>query len=126
MRVIVRAGPAAGLQAPCRQGTAAIRGLTGCEVAEPPPAAATRRRGSCGWSCRPRRTRAQARSVDERWRELLPDRLGDLQLGGDLVRTDPNGDPAAPILVLGAYPAVTKVKRFSSVAGPRLVPTAVE
>lgn len=36
------------------------------------------------------------------WRRLLPPRLRELPLGGDLVRTEPGRDPGAPIAVLAS------------------------
>ena len=60
------------------------------------------------------------------WKSDIPDRLGPLPLGGDLVRTDPGGSPDAQIAVLGVYPALTKMARFPSPEGPINVPVAVE
>lgn len=60
------------------------------------------------------------------WQDDIPDRLGPLPLGGDLVRTDPGGSPDAPIAILGVYPALTKRKLFPAPDGPIVVPVAVE
>jgi hypothetical protein len=64
------------------------------------------------------------------WRDHLPDRLGDLPLGGDLVRTDPAGPPDARVAIVGVHPAATAWKTHT-LKGPKKetlvhVPTAVE
>lgn len=61
-----------------------------------------------------------------RWREQIPARLGPLPLGGGLVRTDPGGEPTAPIAILGVYPALTRKARFPTPDGPINLPVAVE
>ncbi len=60
------------------------------------------------------------------WQEFLPARLGDLPLGGDLVRTDPGGAPGARIAILGVYPALTRKARFDVGDDTLHVPVAVE
>ena len=60
------------------------------------------------------------------WTELLPDVAGTLPGGNPLRRTDPRGDPPAPVMVLGVYPALTR-SRIEDVGGTRMtLPTAVE
>ena len=64
------------------------------------------------------------------WRDHLPDRLGDLPLGGDLVRTDPAGPADARVAIVGVHPAATAWKTHV-LKGPKKetrvhVPTAVE
>jgi len=49
--------------------------------------------------------------VTPHWTTSLPDRLGALPFGGDLIRTDPGGPPQAPIAFLGVYPAATRVEK---------------
>src|SRR2546430_13681302 len=46
------------------------------------------------------------------WHAHFPDRLGDLPLGGDLLRTDPGGPADARVAILGVYPAATAWKHF--------------
>lgn len=60
------------------------------------------------------------------WHDLIPARLGDLPLGGHLVRTDPGGREDAPIAILGVYPALTKMGRFHTEGGTINLPVAVE
>lgn len=60
------------------------------------------------------------------WRQLLPDEIGKLPLGGILRRTDANGSVNSLIAILGVYPAATRWKIFSR-KGTRLrLPLEVE
>jgi hypothetical protein len=60
------------------------------------------------------------------WQDHIPERLGDLPLGGDLLRTDPGGPADAPVVVLGVYPALTRMGRYATPDGPINVPVDVE
>lgn len=60
------------------------------------------------------------------WEDLLPAVHGTLPGGADLRRTDAGGPAAAPLAILGVYPALTKKKQMT-VGGTRMqLPTAVE
>ena len=60
------------------------------------------------------------------WQELIPKRLGDMPLGGDLTRTDAGGPVDAPIAVLGVYPAAVRWERFKGPDGWMKLPVKVE
>lgn len=60
------------------------------------------------------------------WQDLIPPRLGDLPLGGDLIRTDPGGRLDAEIAILGVYPAATRWEHYKTADGPIKVPVAIE
>jgi hypothetical protein len=56
----------------------------------------------------------------------MPADRGALPIGGRLVRTEPSGPVPARIAFVGLYPAVTRLARFKSKDGTRLVPVEVE
>lgn len=61
------------------------------------------------------------------WKEHIPFESGPLMWGGFLQRTEPNGDPAAPIAVLGPSPAVIQERQWKDKQGAvRMVPAKVE
>jgi hypothetical protein len=60
------------------------------------------------------------------WEAAIPADGGALARGGRLVRTDPSGPVPARIAIVGLYPAVTRLGRFVSKDGVRLVPVEVE
>ena len=60
------------------------------------------------------------------WEKLIPRRLGNLPLGGDLTRTDAGSSPSARIAILGVYPAATKWRIFKAKEHRLKLPNAVE
>lgn len=64
--------------------------------------------------------------AESSWEACLPADRGALPLGGRLVRTEPSGPVPARIVFVGLYPAVTRLARYTSKDGVRLVPVEVE
>ena len=60
------------------------------------------------------------------WQKDIPHRLGALPFDGDLLRTEPGGNPSAKIGFLGVYPALTKTTLFEHEGQRMPVPIAVE
>jgi hypothetical protein len=64
--------------------------------------------------------------MDTSWLSHFPDRLGDLPLGGDLVRTDAAGPDTARIAFIGVHPAATEWKAADVKGQSVKLPVAVE
>lgn len=60
------------------------------------------------------------------WQQLLPLTKGELPNGHPMPRTDPSGSFGARIVILGAYPAATTVRRVQVGKTAMMLPTAVE
>ena len=60
------------------------------------------------------------------WQKDIPQRLGALPFEGDLLRTEPGGNPLAKIGFLGVYPALTVRKLYKHEGKKMPVPVAVE
>ncbi len=60
------------------------------------------------------------------WQSLLPPIRGVLPGGAPLRRTEPSGRPDARILILGVYPAATRVGRQTVGGVPMVLPVEVE
>ena len=69
---------------------------------------------------------ASSHHGDHAWEHLLPPTKGTLPNGAPMPRTDPSGSPLARIVILGAYPAATLVRRLVVGATPMMLPMAVE
>jgi hypothetical protein len=67
-----------------------------------------------------------ARSMNDSWLTLLPDRLGDMPLGGDLLRTDAAGLETARVALFGVHPAATEWQHATVNGQAVKLPVAVE
>ncbi len=64
--------------------------------------------------------------MNSSWLTLLPERLGDMPLGGDLLRTDAAGPATARVAFFGVHPAATEWKHATVDGQAVKLPVAVE